>query len=244
MRHPFHVIALIILAGLTANSLFGQVTDFAQTNFSRADSLAHLYPDHSLVDIQSLAEKLTASLTTDIEKFRALYLWVCLNIDNDYTLYHLNKLRREKIKDHDALKRWNKEFHALMMEVMLEKKRTVCTGYAYLVRELALYAGLSCVRIDGYGRTSRKGMGMQAIPNHSWNAVRLHDKWYLCDPTWSSGAIDGQTKKFLKKYNDSYFLPDPLIFCQRHFPLDSTWLLLDEDKKPTLEEFLIRPLFR
>jgi transglutaminase/protease-like cytokinesis protein 3 len=225
-------------------SLFGQIEDFAQTNFGKADSIARLYPDYSLFDIKGLAEKLTANLATDIEKFRALYVWVCYNIDNDYALYHLNKLRREKIKDAGAMQEWNKEFYKLMVEVMLQKKRTVCTGYAYLVRELALHAGLSCVMIDGYGRMGRVSKGVQAVPNHSWNAVRLNNKWYLCDPTWSSGAVDAQTKKFLKKYDDSYFLAAPLVFIQKHYPLDSAWMLLNKNKKPTLVEFLNRPLFR
>lgn len=236
--------ALIFFAVLnSAQSLFGQITDFAQTDFGKADSMARLYPGYALTDIGGLTRKLTVNLSTDVEKFRAVYLWLCYNIDNDYALYHLNKVRREKIADPQALRAWNKEFQHLMVEVMLQKKRTVCTGYAYLLRELSLYAGLSCVIVDGYGRSGRMTRG-ESTPNHSWNAVRLNNKWYLCDPTWSSGAIEAQSKKFLKKYNDDYFLPDPRIFIQKHYPLDSAWMLLSENKKPTLHQFLNRPPFR
>jgi transglutaminase/protease-like cytokinesis protein 3 len=239
-----NVCALTLFAMLWSGySLFGQMEDFAQTNLSKADSMARLYSNYSLYDIKGLAEKLTANLATDIEKFRAIYLWICYNIDNDYALYQLNKLRREKIKDPLAQQEWNKEFHNLVVEMMLQKKRTVCTGYAYLVRELALYAGLSCVMIDGYGRTGRVSKGVQLTPNHSWNAVQLNDKWYLCDPTWSSGAIDAQTKRFLRRFNDSYFLADPRVFIQKHYPADSAWMLVDKNNRPTLEEFLNRPLF-
>ncbi len=97
---------------------------------------------------------------TDVEKFRAVHQWIYRTIDsNDYALYHLNKIRREKIKDPDALLAWDKKCHDMMFETLLEKKELMCTGYAYLVRELALQAGLSCVIVDGYGRSSRSGGG-------------------------------------------------------------------------------------
>src|SRR5262249_42776774 len=123
----------------------------------------------------------------------------------------------------------------------IAKKRTVCTGYAYLVRELALQAGLSCVRIDGYGRAGRSRVD-KAKPNHSWSAIQLNHRWYLCDPTWSSGVIEGPSKKFLKKYDSAFFLADPSQFAQGHYPLDTSWMLLK--KKPTLDEFLNRPIMR
>ncbi len=117
----------------------------------------------------------------------------------------------------------------------------MCTGYAYLVKELATHAGLSCVIVDGYGRNSQANVRGPGQPNHSWNAVGLNDKWYLCDPTWSSGGMTYKQHAFLKQYNDSYFLADPSLFIRNHYPLDS-----DLDAHPsyniTLEEFLKRPL--
>jgi len=101
-------------------------------------------------------------------------------------------------------------------------------------------AGLSCVVIDGYGRTAQANIGGIGIPNHSWNAVQLNNKWYLCDATWSSGAINLEMRTFIKKYNNSYFLAAPNLFVRNHYPLDSAWMLLHD--KPTLNEFLNRPL--
>jgi len=218
-----------------------QVEDFASINFKRADSIAQLYPGYSLRDIRGLAEKLSQPLSTHVEKFRAIYRWVCLNIGNDYILFQRNKLKREKLKDHPAtLKKWNKKFSPVVFEPLVKKHRTLCTGYAYLIRELALYAGLSCEMVNGYGRSANSNIGGQGIPNHSWNAVRLNNKWYLCDATWSSGVIDPYSKNFVKKYNDSYFLLTPSQFVRNHYPSDTSWMLLS--KKPTLEEFLNRPL--
>jgi hypothetical protein len=218
----------------------GQIEDFATTNFTKADSVAQLYPQYSLRDMHGLARKLSEPLSTDVEKFRAIYLWTCLNIENDYYLFRENQIKRARLKDAQEVAKWNKKFYPIVMEALLKKHRTVCTGYAYLIRELALHAGLSCVMIDGYGRTSQANVGGDAKPNHSWNAVRLNGKWYLCDATWSSGAIDMGKREFSKSYNDTYFLLEPHLFIANHYPVDSAWTLTRE--KPTLLEFLQKPL--
>jgi transglutaminase/protease-like cytokinesis protein 3 len=221
-------------------SAAAQIQDFVSTDFRNADSIAHLYPKHSLQDLKSLSEKLTKPLTTEHEKFRAIYTWVCNNIDNDYTLFTKNKSKRDKLKDQEALKQWNKEFNATVFTTLLKKHKTVCTGYAYLLKKLAHYSGINCIIINGYGRTAQANIGGTGIANHSWNAVQLNNKWYLCDATWSSGSIDLTNKNFVRKYDDTYFLLAPSLFVRNHYPLDSTWILLDN--KLTLEEFLNRPI--
>jgi hypothetical protein len=222
------------------NSLYAQVEDFAGVDLKKADSIAGLYPGHSLSDLKLLSDKLTTPLSTDVEKFRAIYRWVCNNIDNDYTLYSRNKHKRENLKDADELKKWNTKISVKVFRTLLEKHRTVCTGYAYLVKELAHHAGIRVEIIDGYGRTAVSNIGGAGIPNHTWNAVQLGNKWYLCDATWSSGAIDINKGVFVKAYNDSYFLSEPSSFIRNHYPLDTAWILMD--RKPTLETFLHRPL--
>jgi len=221
-------------------SLYAQVEDFSGVDFKKADSIAGLYPGHALSDLKLLSDKLTTTLSTDVEKFRAIYRWVCNNIDNDYTLYSRNKHKREKLKDADELKKWNTKISVKVFQTLLEKHRTVCTGYAYLVKELAHHARIPAEIIDGYGRTAVSNIGGAGIPNHTWNAVRFGNKWYLCDATWSSGAIDIDKGVFVKTYNDSYFLLEPSLFIRNHYPLDTAWILMDH--KPTLETFLHRPL--
>jgi hypothetical protein len=44
----------------------------AQADYTKADSVAALYPNYSLKDLKSLANKLTKPLSTDVEKFRAI----------------------------------------------------------------------------------------------------------------------------------------------------------------------------
>ena len=63
----------------------------------------------------------------------------------------------------------------------------MCTGYAYLIKELCFLANIESEIIDGYARTVRSNIDALDMANHSWNAVKLNNKWYLCDATWSSG---------------------------------------------------------
>lgn len=238
-----HFLKFTIILTLTMHSsslLIGQSVDFRNAHYEKADSIAKLYPKYSLYDIKGLAEALTKSFIDEEEKFRAIYTWVCLNIENDYILFLENKRMRHKLKDPSELKAWNKDFTSRVMRTLLKDQRTVCTGYAYLIRELCIYAGLRCEIVDGHGRTIKSNIGDEIDVNHSWNAVRINNKWYLCDATWSSGNINPQTKRFVKNYNDCYFLTDPAVFVRNHYPLDTAWILLKN--KPSLASFLNRPI--
>ncbi|NEQ54303.1 MAG: hypothetical protein F6K11_29935, partial [Leptolyngbya sp. SIO3F4] len=211
--------------------------------FTKADSVAALYPSHSIKNLFGLVNKLCSPFDNEVEKFRAIYTWVCLNIENDYQLFLKNQNKRKKLINKPAeLAQWNKGFSKKVFETLLEKQKTVCTGYAYLIKEMAGYVGIQAEIVDGYGRTTNANIKGEGRPNHSWNAVQLNGKWYLCDATWSSGNIvtDGKETKFNKFYDPGYFLADPELFVWNHFPLDTTWLLMDNP--PTLQEFLNRPI--
>ena len=228
---------LLLLSG----TVQAQQADFENVDFHRADSIAALYKGEGLKNLPILAHKLTAPLSSKPEQFRAIYTWVSTNIDNDYWAYLKNKKKRKKLQ-HDslALAKWNASFRLKAFKKLAEEQKTVCTGYAYLVSELAALAAINCKIIDGYGRTANVNTDELWVPNHSWNAVQLNNKWYLCDATWSSGIFDVQENTFIRDYNDGYFLADPELFVMNHYPLDTTWILLHN--KPELTEFLKAPL--
>lgn len=226
---------------IIGHSVKGQLSDFSNYNFNSADSIAAIYVKHPIDNLQELSEKLTSSLPSDLEKFRAIYKWVCDNIENDYEFYLKNKRMREKLNDNPVeLKEWNRKFHPKVFNKLVKEYKTVCTGYAYLIKELAYYANIEVELINGYGRTAQANIGGAGIPNHSWNAVNLNDKWYLCDATWSSGSINPQQSSFLKEFSEGYFLSDPNLFIKNHYPLDTNWIFLEQ--QPALEEFLNGPL--
>jgi hypothetical protein len=233
------ILASVLLALLSFRGN-AQGSHFKTIDFKRADSIAALYPKHSLKDLKQLADKLTVGLESDAEKFRAFYRWTCDNIAYDYELFQKNQKNRSRLTNQEDLKAWNDRFSKTIFTTLREKQRTVCTGYAYLLRALCAQANINCVIIDGYGRTANANVGGNGRANHSWNAVQLDGQWYLCDPTWSSGAYDTQQLQYVKKFESAYFLSQPQLFIMNHYPLDSSWMLLNE--KPTLNEFLQRPL--
>ncbi|PNQ75167.1 hypothetical protein C1T31_03255 [Hanstruepera neustonica] len=227
---------------LIACQIQAQQSDFSHIDFQKADSLALAYQGADLYDLQELSNKLTTGLTTDAERFRAIYYWVCTNIKNDYSQYSKNKRKRQRFQS-DSLKtqNWNSELKKDVFRKLIKHKKTICTGYAYMVQELASLANIPCEIVHGYGKTSTNLISDRDAPNHTWNAVKLDGKWYLCDPTWASGIQNPETGNFIFQYNDGYFLSNPTLFAINHYPKDTKWLLLD-DKAPTFNEFLEAPI--
>ncbi|MFS4467029.1 transglutaminase domain-containing protein [Maribacter sp. 2210JD10-5] len=222
---------------------YAQQADFSHIDFKKADSIALLHKGQSLKNLPVLTHKLTADLTTDVEKFRAIYTWVSTNIENDYNAYLRTRKNRKKItKDREAFMLWNNGFTPKVFEKLLDQKKTACTGYAFLIKELANLSDIDCKIIDGYGRTATLFLNDKSVPNHSWNAVSLHGKWYLCDATWSTGRtiITEEGPKFEFEYYDGYFLADPELFVKNHYPLDTKWTLLKE--YPTFKDFIAGPI--
>ena len=202
-----------------------QVSDFKNIDFTIADNIAKLNEGESLQNLALLSHNLTSKLTTDVEKFRAIYTWVCNNIEGD--VYQHNKVARKRKKfknDSVQLIKWNNEYKIIAFKKLLKHNKTMCTGYAYLIKELAFLANIECVIVDGYGRTVNSNIEKLEMANHSWNAVKLDNKWYLCDATWSSGYTDSDNS-FISDYNDGYFLASPLLFSKSHYPIDKKWLL-------------------
>lgn len=204
-------------------SCYCQRSDFSHIDFKKADSIALTQKGAGLQNLPVLTHNLTATLATDVEKFRAIYTWVSTNIENDYSSYLKTSRKRKKLSDNrEALLQWNRSYSPKVFKKLLTEKKTACTGYAYLIHELTSLAQINCKTIDGYGRTATLKLDTNSLPNHSWNAVELHGKWYLCDATWSAGhiVIEEDQPIFKSNYFDGYFLADPALFIKNHYPLD------------------------
>lgn len=235
---------ILLVCFVVCQIAFAQKSDFKHIKFKKADNIALAYSKERLTNLPKLAQQLTQNLNTDAERFRAIYKWVCNNVSNNYSLYLRNKNKRYKHKD-DSLKleQWNKKFNKKLFKKLLKQKTTICTGYAYLIKKLANLANIECHIVNGYGKTSTTTIAYNSLPNHSWNAVKLNGKWYLCDATWASGKPNPKTKQFKFSYNDGFFLANPKLFAINHFPVEPQWWLLDEEAIPTFEDFLNAPVF-
>lgn len=234
---------LIVFVLVFQSIMYGQQEDFHPIDFKEADSIAHQLQGASLKNLPLLTYRLTKNLSTDVEKFRAIYIWICNNIENDYTSYLRTKNKRKKIKkDENLFLAWNKSYTPKMFRRMVSDKKTACTGYAYLVKEMANLTGLNCEIVNGFGRVLNANLTENSVPNHSWNAVQLNTKWYLCDATWSAGTfiINEDIPEFKKDYVDGYFLTPPEHFVKNHYPVDKKWLLSEEHID--FKTFLTAPL--
>jgi len=230
---------LVFFFAFIINSAFTQVSDFKTIDFTKADNIAKLNEDSSLENLPLLAHNLTFKLTTDVEKFRAIYTWVCTNVSGDANQHNKVKRTREKFKN-DSLSyiKWNDEYKKIAFKTLLKHKKTMCTGYAYLIKELCFIANIECEIIDGYARSIETNVEALETLNHSWNAVKLDNKWYLCDATWSSGYMINSSL-FIPDYNDGYFLTDPILFAKNHYPIQKKWLL---DKTLINTKFVVEPI--
>jgi len=113
------------------------VSDFKTIDFRIADNVAMLNEGSNLDNLALLAHNLTFKLPTEAEKFRAIYTWVCTNIKGDASQDNtISKKIREYKNDSLGFIKWNNEYKKIAFKKLLKRQKTMCTGYAYLIREL------------------------------------------------------------------------------------------------------------
>jgi transglutaminase/protease-like cytokinesis protein 3 len=217
-------LVLILLISMIS-SLYSQ-SDYL--DYSDIDSYVLNTPSKVENNIQSLASYLIKPARTEREKVRALYRWVAENINYDVQSY---------------LMKYNKQ---RSIQQILSERSTVCDGYSRLMAELAKAIDIEMVQVIGYskGYDYKIGDRFDGNPNHAWNAVKMNGRWYLLDVTWGAGYID-EDNRFIKRFQDHYFLTPPESFILDHLPQDERWQLIDQPI--TLKEFenglFLRPAF-
>jgi hypothetical protein len=160
---------------------------------------------------ESLAAYLIEPAKNDREKARAIFRWITENIDYNVEVFFKGGTGPTNSED------------------VLKSRKSVCYGYSDLFLSLAGEAGLQAVRISGYG----KGYGYQPGKNftgpfnHAWNAVLINGSWYLMDSTWGAGYVSGEGK-YVRRFDDHFFMTPPSQFIYSHFPEDARWQVLDK----------------
>ena len=211
-------------------------------SFSQEQTFNFSYIDRKVQRVKvsspdSLAQELTSSYSTDVEKLRSIFRWITENIA--YRTKNVVSSRRGMkymIEEEDTL---SESLNERIAVEVLKKREAVCDGYARLFKTLCDYAGLRSEIITGYARPNMDRMGSQFKSNHRWNAVLLDSSWHLLDVTWASGYISYGNDQFIKAYDNYYFMTPPEQFIKDHYPEDSRWTLLTNP--PTLKEFYRTP---
>ncbi|XP_053565758.1 kyphoscoliosis peptidase-like isoform X2 [Bombina bombina] len=177
-------------------------------NFEKLDAFAVQTGKKSTVE--QLVNSLFKMARTDLEKVRAIWMWICHHIE-----YDLEGLENKSKRSGDP-------------SLILQTGKGACEGYAGLFESMCSLAGIQCVKIGGYskGYNYVVGQTFSGETNHAWNAVYLNRKWHLVDTTWGAGFADSNSNTFSFRYNEFYFLTHPALFIEEHFPDNQNWQLL------------------
>ena len=214
MRILIHVLSFILIISITS---------FAQNNlneerFQKVDNHVSEVNKQFIFHPKLLSQKLTEGLTNDYDKVRAFYVWIARNIDYDLLAY-INKTRGGQ-----------------SINQVMRSGKALCAGFSLLFEYFCNEAKIESVIIEGYAKGygySKKQKFVEV--NHSWNAVKIYDRWYLLDVTWATGDPTHLAKHQKKLDLYSYFLTDPKIFIKTHLPEDPSWQLLSH--KISIDEF-------
>ncbi|KAK3606225.1 hypothetical protein CHS0354_037898 [Potamilus streckersoni] len=218
------------------------------------DSQARNVSDEKTYSYRELIDSLMTDLGTDLEKLRAIFVW----------------LGHQDIENGDYSKVTSSETPKGYMKLMTEKKgryasfSRCCVGWYSRIFDFSA-AGLQCVIINGKGKSIAYQVGMTEEECHSlhitWNAVFFGGCWRLVFPHWAYKARVGYSEGYFVKVeeggkvmtkripafpgrsvrclNEYYFLTNPEELIFMCFTDETEWQLL---KSPwTLQMFLDVP---
>ncbi|XP_074721527.1 kyphoscoliosis peptidase-like [Strix uralensis] len=195
----------------TRRDLFSDLQVFSYIDTHVLQVSQQLKSGHASLSIQAIVPLITAKSQSKLEMVRAIWFWLCHNIEYDV----------------DGFLGLSPKIH--MPEQVLQTGRAVCSGYAHLCQEMCREAGLSCVEVPGFGRSPGSHRGrwcQQQKSSHMWNAVELEGQWCLLDACWGAGTVDTESRLFIPRHDDFFFLTDPEHFIETHWPEDPQWQLL------------------
>ena len=206
-------------------SFFQNVT--AQTDFSKVDAHAINYRS-SGTNLNQIADDLTRPFQTETEKARAIFVWIADNIRYDYPKAINPKDIRITYRTEEEHARKLAALRKKQLDRTLRLKKGICEDYSMLFKTLCDRVGIESKIIVGYARENPRAIGQPAgRSDHAWNAVNLEGGWYLLDPTWGAGTVDGNGK-FFKEVRTEYFKVQPSDFIKSHFPEEEEMQLLPQ----------------
>ncbi len=206
-ENPYGVLVVIILFVFTLflsaqNVWGGQV--YQDPQFKNIDAYARACPPSAQTNLDVLAKYLYKAARTDLEKARAIYVWLCTYISYNDRDYNTNNY-----SDNSAI-------------AVLASKKAVCAGFSELYTELGLRLGLRIKTVVGYAKGYSYEPGSKfAESDHAWNAIEIDGNWRMFDATWGQGF--GRTGSHgelisVKSFNPEWFNVEPSYAIFTHFP--------------------------
>jgi len=206
------ILATLVAAIGICSSRQLQAYNLGTYDFSLIDAYALSTPSSAETSIEKLAAYLAKPARNDLEKVRALFVWMTENIAYDSASFVSGNIRSEGQK----------------ADVVLRNRQAVCAGYASLFVALGKAMGLEVAFISGYAKGFSFTPGeLRERDNHHWNAVKINGVWHLLDSAWGSGSLGGNFY-FKKEFDDFYFLTPPEQLIYTHLPRNPAWQLLNQ----------------
>ena len=183
--------------------------DYWKRSYKTADKIAA--KTEKTTNLNVLSENLTQNLPDTIDKFRAIFTWIALNISYDVSATN------------------NPEKESSNPEEVILKGKSVCEGYANLFQALCEQRNLPCKTISGWTKNfpDKINEDLPRSTSHAWNAIKVDRQWFLCDVTWASGYLSEETNEFIKEFNPTYFCTPAKLFRLNHYPEKINWFLGD-----------------
>ena len=174
--------------------------------FAKIDKHARRCPQSKQSSIDSLSNYLLLGANSEIEKARAIFVWLAEKIEYDDESYNSGS-----DGDNSA-------------EGVLSNKKAVCEGFSNLFLALGERMGLEIEKVVGYAKGYGYSPGMKfKETDHAWNIIKINENWRIFDATWGQGNgenINGKLKS-KKEFNEYWFNVDPFEAIFNHFPQDS-----------------------
>lgn len=177
-----------------------KINIFKQIRFGKIDSnaiyIAHHFANiHSdTANIDTLVKMLIKPCKNDAEKYRAIYMWMCLHVKYDFDL--MGKIISKTKTDYNIVENdnWN------WCNIFINNK-AVCCGRSILFDELCHRANLFSCTISGIVYDSMTGP-----IEHAWNTIRIDNNYYMLDCTYHISSLTFGIDYFILNSFDKYYL--------------------------------------
>lgn len=183
------------------------------------------------MSFKKLLNYLVQPFRTDMQKLRALFMWLCVQ--------PVTTARYKSLEGYfpEDLAKTPRGF----MKLIKEGKASYASLFAVLCRR----SGIKCVIIKGVCKSAGYEVGTSDTLKNlrtKWNAVWVNDSWRLIHPLWACQTVVGRSELndwtanddeeentegwTVQKINEFFFLTDPHDFLYFCFPDDPKWQLL------------------
>lgn len=201
------LLLILIISYCSIGNMHSQIGDVINTRISSERIKRSAKETH--VNTKSLAKQITKYSRTDFEKAEAIFIWIASNIAYDNELRTNFKLQKSVYTSEKNV-----------LKNVLERKKALCGGYAFLYEELCKQVGIESKVIHGFSKKYYASSKRKRQIDHTWNAVKLNGTWRLLDLTLARS----QPKN--SKPNMYWFDTNPDFFIKTHYPEDKKWTLM------------------